>query len=88
MGRLRKLGVATWAVLGLPEEGRAPADVVNACAAFEHAYQTIVPLDARTFRLCQALALPLDKLRRWDGEGAGDEADWRNCPALSAPAAS
>ncbi|MBP2315649.1 glycosyltransferase family A protein [Azospirillum soli] len=92
MGRLRKLGVTTWAVLGaalgLAEEGRAPADVVNACAAFEHAYQTIVPLDARTFRLCQALALPLDKLRRWEGEEVGDEADWRDCPALSPPAVS
>ena len=87
MGRLRKLGVATWAVLGLAEEGRAPADVVNACAAFEHAYQTIVPLDARTFRLCQALALPLDKLRRWEGEEAEAESDWRDCPALSPPAA-
>lgn len=85
MGRLRKLGVTTWAVLGVPEEGRSAADAVNGCAAFEHAYQTIVPLDGRTFRLCQALALPLDKLRRWsavDGAGQGEDADWAQCPAL------
>ena len=94
MGRLRKLGVTTWAVLGLPEEGRSPADIVNACAAFEHAYQTIIPLDARSFRLCQALALPLDKLRRWNGPdqaanhatpGEGDDAGWDACPGLAPP---
>ncbi len=90
MGRLRKLGVTTWALLGLPEDGRTAADVVNGCAAFEHAYQTIVPLDARSFRLCQALALPLDKLRRWESQpretmGEGDEPDWDVCPALVDP---
>ncbi|MBP2291350.1 glycosyltransferase family A protein [Azospirillum rugosum] len=86
MGRLRKLGVTTWALLGLPEAGRTAADVVNACAAFEHAYQTIVPLDARSFRLCQALALPLDKLRRWGSEtGEGNDPDWDACPALVDP---
>ncbi|WP_448207769.1 glycosyltransferase [Azospirillum sp. sgz302134] len=83
MGRLRKLGVATWAVLGLPDTHRTAADAVNACAAFEHAYQTIVPLDARTFRLCQALALPVDKLRRWDGEG--EDPDWGDCTTLVPP---
>lgn len=84
MGRLRKLGVTTWALLGLPEDGRTAADVVNGCAAFEHAYQTIVPLDARSFRLCQALALPLDKLRRWESAAAeGSDPDWDACPALA-----
>lgn len=88
MGWLRKLGVTTWALLGLPENSRSAADVVNGCATFEHAYQTIVPLDARAFRLCQALALPLDKLKRWAGaEGAatgeGGDPDWDACPDLA-----
>lgn len=90
MGRLRALGVTGWALLGPSAAPDAPslADVVNGCAAFEHAYQTVVPLDARTFRLCRALGLPPDKLRRWDGGwdgGAETDADpdWAACAPLS-----
>ena len=86
MGRLRALGVTGWAVLGPSAAPDAPslADAVNGCAAFEHAYQTVVPLDARTFRLCQALGLPPDKLRRWDGGADADsDPEWAACALLS-----
>src|SRR5262249_22469937 len=33
MGSLRDLDVETWAVLGLADEARSPAEIVNACAA-------------------------------------------------------
>ncbi|ALJ38430.1 glycosyltransferase family 2 protein [Azospirillum brasilense] len=84
MGRLRALGVAGWALLGPSVAPDAPtlADAVNGCAAFEHAYQAIVPLDARTFRLCQALGLPPDKLRRWE-DAMEPDTDWLACPPLS-----
>ncbi|WP_167525311.1 glycosyltransferase family A protein [Roseomonas genomospecies 6] len=86
MGRLRALGVTGWALLGPSSAPDAPsvADAVNGCAAFEHAYQTIVPLDARIFRLCRALGLPPDKLRRWDGGAeAESDPDWAACAPLS-----
>ncbi len=86
MGRLRALGVTGWALLGASTLPDAPslADAVNGCAAFEHAYQTVVPLDARTFRLCQALGFPPDKLRRWEDAAEPDtDPDWTACAPLS-----
>lgn len=86
MGRLRALGVTGWALLGASTVPGAPslADAVNGCAAFEHAYQTVVPLDARTFRLCQALGFPPDKLRRWEDATEPDaDPDWTVCAPLS-----
>ncbi|WP_353860864.1 glycosyltransferase family A protein [Azospirillum formosense] len=87
MGRLRALGVTGWALLGASDEPGAPslADAVNGCAAFEHAYQSVVPLDPRTFRLCQALGFPPNKLRRWEDAAAPDaDPDWAACMPLSA----
>ncbi|MFC5359261.1 glycosyltransferase family 2 protein [Azospirillum himalayense] len=86
MGRLRALGVTGWALLGSSDAPDAPslADTVNGCAAFEHAYQTIVPLEARTFRLCRALGVPPDKLRRWEDATEPDaDLDWTACAPLS-----
>ncbi|CCD02243.1 protein of unknown function (plasmid) [Azospirillum baldaniorum] len=86
MGRLRALGVTGWALLGASTvpDAPSPADAVNGCAAFEHAYQTVVPLDARTFRLCQALGFPTDKLRRWEDAAEPDtDPDWTACAPLS-----
>ncbi|KAA0687623.1 glycosyltransferase family 2 protein [Azospirillum brasilense] len=86
MGRLRALGVTGWAILGPSAAPDAPsqADAVNGCAAFEHAYQTVVPLDVRTFRLCQGLGVPPDKLRRWEGATEPDtDPDWAACAPLS-----
>ncbi|MBY3756169.1 glycosyltransferase [Azospirillum formosense] len=86
MGRLRALGVTGWAVLGTSAVPDAPslADAVNGCAAFEHAYQTVVPLDAQTFRLCQGLGFPPDKLRRWEDATEPDvDPDWAACAPLS-----
>ncbi|TWA79484.1 glycosyltransferase involved in cell wall biosynthesis [Azospirillum brasilense] len=86
MGRLRALGVTGWALLGASAVPDAPslADAVNGCAAFEHAYQTIVTLDARTFRLCQALGFPPDKLRRWEDAAEPDaDPEWAACAPLS-----
>jgi glycosyltransferase involved in cell wall biosynthesis len=85
-GRLRDLKVETWALLGLADAITQRAEIVNACAAFEHAYRTIVVLDAQTFRLCRALGLPVDKLRRW-GEGDLSDNDWCQCPRLQLPQA-
>ncbi|AWJ82074.1 hypothetical protein TSH58p_00555 (plasmid) [Azospirillum sp. TSH58] len=86
MGRLRALGVTGWALLGSSDAPDAPslADAVNGCAAFEHAYQTVVPLDARTVRLCQGLGFPPDKLRRWEDATEPDaDPDWAACVPLS-----
>ncbi|CAO3457551.1 hypothetical protein [Azospirillum argentinense] len=86
MGQLRALGVTGWALLGASTIPDAPslADAVNGCAAFEHAYQTVVPLDARTFRLCRALGFPPDKLRRWQDAAEPDtDPDWTACASLS-----
>ncbi|WP_449228472.1 glycosyltransferase [Azospirillum argentinense] len=86
MGRLRALGVTGWALLGASAAPDAPslAETVNGCAAFEHAYQTVVPLDARTFRLCRALGFPPDKLRRWeDAAEPGADPEWDTCATLS-----
>ena len=78
-GLMGRLEVETWAVVGLGDEALAPADVINACAAYEHAYQTVIALDPGTYRLCLALGIPAEKLRRW-GEYA--DADWDDCRPL------
>ncbi|WP_186464759.1 glycosyltransferase [Azospirillum brasilense] len=86
MGRLRALGVTGWALLGASAVPDAPslAETVNGCAAFEHAYQTVVPLDPRTFRLCRALGFPPDKLRRWEDAAEPDaDPEWAACARLS-----
>jgi hypothetical protein len=88
MGRLRKLQVETWAVLGLVDDTASPADAVNACAAYEHAYQTVIILDAATHRLCRALGLPPEKLRRWGEGGAQADDEWHAIPSLSVSPAS
>ena len=84
-GWLRKLKVETWAVLGEALRHGAPAaEAINACAAYEHAYHTVVVLDPRTLRLCLALGFPPDKLRRWGDVPANDDGDWGGCCRLGA----
>jgi glycosyltransferase involved in cell wall biosynthesis len=80
-GQLRDLKVETWALLGIPDAARPPAEIVNACATFEHAYQIIIVLNAQILRLCRALGLPSEKLRRWSDDVAGNDDDW--CESLS-----
>ena len=80
-GELRDLKVETWALLGIPNAARQSAEIVNACAAFEHAYQIIIVLNAQILRLCRALGLPSGKLRRWSDDMAGNDDDW--CESLS-----
>jgi hypothetical protein len=80
-GQLRDLKVETWALLGIPDAARPSAEIVNACATFEHAYQIIIVLDAQILRLCRALGLPSEKLRRWSDDVAGNDDDW--CESLS-----
>ena len=81
VGQLRDLNVETWALLGIAD-GRS-AEIVNACAAFEHAYQIIIVSDPKTLRLCRALGLPSEKLRRWCEGAVSDDEDWSECPELS-----
>jgi hypothetical protein len=88
MGRLRKLQVETWAVLGLADDAVSPADVINTCAAYEHAYQTVIILDVATYRLCRALGIPPEKLRRWGEGGAQADDEWHAIPSLSLSPAS
>jgi hypothetical protein len=83
MGALRKLQVETWAVLGLADDASRRAEAVNACAAYEHAYHTIIVLDAETYCLCRALGLPVDKLRRWGENSTRADETWDRCPPLS-----
>jgi glycosyltransferase involved in cell wall biosynthesis len=64
-GRLRDLGVEMWALLGTGTAPAPAAELVNACAAFEHAYRTIVVLDDGMLGLCRALGLPPEKLVCW-----------------------
>ena len=85
MGRLRDLRVETWALLGTAESVGRAAEVVNACAAFEHAYQMIVVLNAKTLRLCRALGLPPEKLRRWSEVEVSNDDDWCACLPVSLP---
>ena len=87
MGRLRDLKVETWALLGIADVNTQTAETVNACAAFEYAYQTIIVLNIDALRLCRALGLPPEKLRRWGEDEASGEDDWCRCPSLSSTAA-
>jgi len=86
MGRLGELRVETWALLGIAQFAGQAAEVVNACAAFEHAYQTIVILNAKTLRLCRALGFPPEKLRRWSEVEVSNDDDWGGCLPISLPA--
>jgi glycosyltransferase involved in cell wall biosynthesis len=81
VGQLRDLNIETWALLGVAD-GRS-AEIVNACAAFEHAYQIIIVRDPKTLRLCRALGLPSEKLRRWCEGTVSDDEDWCECSELS-----
>jgi hypothetical protein len=85
-GQLRDLKVETWALLGIPDGAEQSAEIVNACAAFEHAYQTIIVLNPKTLRLCRALGLPSEKLRRWSEGAIDNDDDWAECSNLSRPA--
>lgn len=46
MGALRRLKVETWALLGYCEQDQEASQAVNACAAFEQAYSSIVVSNA------------------------------------------
>lgn len=83
VGRLRDLKVDTWALLGVADGIGQSVEIVNACAAFEHAYQTIIVHDLKTLSLCRALGLPSEKLRRWCEPTVNDKEDWCECPRLS-----
>jgi hypothetical protein len=87
MGRLQDLKIETWALLGMADAVAQTAEVVNACAAFESAYRTIVVLNVDALRLCRALGFPPEKLQRWSEYDVSDEDDWRRCPRLSSIAA-
>lgn len=80
--RLGDLRIETWALLGIADDTAQTAEAVNACAAFEYAYQTIVVLNVHALRLCRALGLPPEKLWRWSEDDGGDADDWRRCPRL------
>jgi hypothetical protein len=86
MGRFGDLRFETCALFGTPESVGQAAEVVNACAAFEHAYQMIVVLNAKTLRLCRALGLPPEKLRRWSEVEVSNDDDWCGCLPVSLPA--
>jgi len=83
MGRLRDLRVETWALLGIAQSAGQATKVVNACAAFEQAYQTIVVLNAKTLRLCRGLGFPPEKLRRWSEVEVSNDDDWDDCLPIS-----
>lgn len=83
VGQLRDLKVETWALLGIADGIGQSADTVNACAAFEHAYQIVIVLNAKMLRLCRALGLPAAKLRRWSKDTISNDDDWCECPSLS-----
>jgi len=82
MGRLRDLKIETWALLGIADVTTQTAEAINACAAFEYAYQTIIVFNTDALRLCRALGLPPEKLRRWRKDEDSGEEDWRRCPSL------
>jgi hypothetical protein len=82
VGQLRDLNVETWVLLGIADDIAQSAEMVNACAAFEHAYQTIIVLNPKVLRLCRALGLPSEKLRRWnEGSASGNDA-WDQSPSM------
>jgi hypothetical protein len=83
VGQLRDLNVETWALLGVAEGVGKSVEIVSACTAFEHAYQIIIVRDPKTLRLCRALGLPSEKLRRWCEGTVSDDEDWCKCPELS-----
>jgi glycosyltransferase involved in cell wall biosynthesis len=88
MGRLRKLRVETWALLGIADPTTPPVETINACAAFEHAYRRVIVLDEDTRRLCRALGFPPEKVRHWVAEDAGNDDDWvPRSPVSAAPVA-
>lgn len=64
MGSLRQLKIETCCLLQA-DASQSPADVVNACAAFEQAYDAIVVEDQPMLHLCSALGIPRRKLHSW-----------------------
>jgi hypothetical protein len=86
MGQLRYMQVETWALFGMTGAIGQSVEIVNACAAFEHAYQKIVVLNAKILRLCRALGFPPEKLRRWGEDEVGNSDDWCRCLSVSLPA--
>ena len=86
MGQLRDMKVETWALIGMIDAIGQSVEIVNACAAFEHAYQKIVVLNAKILRLCCALGFPAEKLRRWGEDEVGSNDDWSGCLPISLPA--
>jgi len=44
-------------------------------------------LNIDALRLCRALGLPPEKLRRWSEDEASGEDDWRRCSSLCSTAA-
>jgi hypothetical protein len=78
MGPLRRWKVVTWTLLGQYGSRRSKVDIVNACAAFEAAYDVIAVEDPDLLRLCRALAIPQAKLRLWaDAELRSESGDVR-----------
>ncbi|WP_210324743.1 glycosyltransferase family 2 protein [Microvirga alba] len=65
MGSLRHLKIETCCLLHTQGSQRSPADLINACAAFEQAYDAIVIEDQPLFHLCRAFGIPQRKLHLW-----------------------
>lgn len=73
MGALRRLKVETWALLGYCEQDQEASQAVNACAAFEQAYSSIVVSNAEILRLCRAFGMPHAKMRYWPYQGSDQD---------------
>ncbi|MGO4573359.1 glycosyltransferase family 2 protein [Microvirga sp. 2TAF3] len=65
MGSLRRLKVRTCCLLQADSSHRSPAELINACAAFEQAYDAIVVEDQPMLHLCRALGIPQRKIYPW-----------------------
>jgi glycosyltransferase involved in cell wall biosynthesis len=65
MGSLRRLHVETWALLDCDDDDTTSI-VINACAAFEQAYDAIIVPNQKTLSLCRAFGIPETKLRSWE----------------------
>lgn len=73
MGALRRLKVETWALLGYCDQDQGASQAVNACAAFEQAYSSIVVSNAEILRLCRAFGMPHAKMRCWPNQGTDQD---------------
>jgi glycosyltransferase involved in cell wall biosynthesis len=86
MGALRRLKVEIWALLGYCEQDQETSQAVNACAAFEQAYASIIVSNAEILRLCRAFGLPHTKMRYWADRGSGQDFEELGVQALIADA--